>query len=473
MKSDKKHLMLFLLIFLVFPNSNYSFEEVKTTISKVIVNGELLSEPLSKDIIIEPSDEIIFYFSKNLKYRSNDGLVFHINFNNGSIKKTISTNYIKFGNLKEGIYTLNVQAYVGESWEIIPLNLKFIVRKKVAQFHQSKNFTLSPLVVYTVLALLLFELIIVLALLFQKKEKVKDIAEYDEYKSLDRTYNVLKISYKELEDANSELKKNIQKLTRTINNLENANVELMNQKEFLQEKKTQLEDLQKQKDDLFAISVHDLKNPASTIKGLIELLDSYDLTASEQQEIMESLVASSETIFQLTQELSSTISKEGPKNKVELVEASLKKVIDTVVSINSAYASKKQVRVINRSSSTLPDFYFDPNKIREVLDNLINNAIKYAPPETEVIIEAFFTDTKVVVEISDNGVGLSEKDQKLAFEKGAKLSSIPTGGEKSSGLGLWIVKTIVEKHGGIVWVKSKLNSGSTFAFELPTNPKLS
>jgi signal transduction histidine kinase len=144
-------------------------------------------------------------------------------------------------------------------------------------------------------------------------------------------------------------------------------------------------------------------------------------------------------------------------------------VIDTVFTINNAYANKKEIRLINRSSATLPNFYFDPNKMKEVVDNLINNAIKYGPKNTEVILEAFFTNSKVTIEVSDNGVGISDQDLKKIFTKGATLSAKPTGDESSSGLGLWIVKKIVEAHNGKVWVKSKVGKGTTFVVELPTN----
>ena len=100
---------------------------------------------------------------------------------------------------------------------------------------------------------------------------------------------------------------------------------------------------------------------------------------------------------------------------------------------------------------------------------MLNNAIKYGPKDTEVILESFFTDTKVTIEVSDNGVGLSEEDLKNIFNKGATLSAKPTGNESSSGLGLWIVKKLVEAHHGKVWVKSKVGKGSTFVVELPIN----
>ena len=472
MKREPQNIFSLISVLLLF-FFNYSIfsNEIKTDITKVAINNTLLENPFSSDIIIEPSDKITFIFSKNYKYSSDKGLVYIIDFNNGEVKKTITENKITFSKLKEGVYTLNVQAYIDENNEIIPLTTKFIVRKKIGEFTSFNQLKLSPLAIYSIISVLLLEFILILYLIFIKKDKRIVITEQEEYLNLDQAYSVLKKSYKDLDEANKNLNFNIKKMERIIGNLEDANIELLNQKESLQTKKLQLEELHAQKDEVYAIAVHDLKNPAAAIRGLIELLDDYDLTAQEQQEIMEGIVASSESIFKLTEELSSSISKE-LKNGEESVlfkNASLKKVIDTVFTINSAYAHKKGIRLINRSSATLPNFNFDSNKIKEVLDNLINNAIKYGPKDTEVILESFFTDTKVTIEVSDNGVGLSDNDLKNVFKKGTTLSTKPTGNESSSGLGLWIVKKLVEAHHGKVWVKSKIGKGSTFVVELPIN----
>ena len=120
--------------------------------------------------------------------------------------------------------------------------------------------------------------------------------------------------------------------------------------------------------------------------------------------------------------------------------------------------------------SDLPEVHLDVHKIEDVVDNLVNNAIKYSHNGGKIRIRAYKQDKEMVVEVSDNGLGLSEEDIKNAFQRGAKLSARPTAGELSSGLGLWLVKRIVEEHKGRVWVRSSLGRGSTFAFQLPIEP---
>jgi signal transduction histidine kinase len=185
---------------------------------------------------------------------------------------------------------------------------------------------------------------------------------------------------------------------------------------------------------------------------------------------MASLVASSEDIVKLSQDMCVIIAKAMPEPKLKLQSASLKELVDDVCNQNASYAKAKKVKFYNKNANELPEVKMDSEKIEEALDNLVNNAIKYAPPETIVEVRTYVKDLNkktVVVEVKDNGVGLSEDDLKRSFQKGSVLSAKPTGLEQSSGLGLWIVKKIIEEHGGKVWVESKQGVGSTFAFELP------
>ncbi|MGE5682317.1 MAG: ATP-binding protein [Bacillota bacterium] len=289
----------------------------------------------------------------------------------------------------------------------------------------------------------------------------------EEFGNLEYSYNKLKKEYTGLKETNDFLKQQISSLKANISDLENANAQLAGQKEKLLERKRQLEELQTQKDELFAIALHDIKNPASAIRGYVELLESYDLNAQEQQEIMQSLADTSSRIINLAQEMSAVIAKKKPEPVYSFETGSIKKIADSVCTRNLGYSIKKEVKLINQTSPNTPEVTMDVTKIEEVMDNLVNNAVKYAPKGTVVQVKSYFSDSKITVEVADNGVGLSEEDCSHAFEKGVLLTPKPTDNETRSGLGLWIVKKIIEEHGGNVWVKSKLGVGSTFGFELP------
>ena len=320
--------------------------------------------------------------------------------------------------------------------------------------------------------LVIIELIIILYLFTVKKKKVKEVSfNYnDQLRIQKQKISAFKIQAEKSKSRNVLLETKIQNLEGKILEIENINRDLINKKEELAAQKQKLEILQKRKDEMFAIAIHDIKNPLAAIKSYLELLESYDLSVQLQYDIIKSMMESSDQIFRLTNEISEIMAQEEAEYSLNLTEASLKEIIDSVCSQNSAYAKSKKVKLINKSSMNVPKILADANKLKEVVDNLINNAIKYGPEETNIHIITFFTNKSVTCEVSDDGVGLSDEDQKKVFIKGEKLTPKPTGNETSTGLGLWIVKTIIEEHGGKVFCVSKLGSGTTFGFELPIRP---
>jgi signal transduction histidine kinase len=109
----------------------------------------------------------------------------------------------------------------------------------------------------------------------------------------------------------------------------------------------------------------------------------------------------------------------------------------------------------------------------QILDNLVSNAIKYSPPNTTVHVHALPEKTSILVNVRDEGPGISETDQRKLFQKFTRLSARPTGGESSTGLGLAIVKKLAEAMSGSIHCHSSLGSGSTFALRLPVWPDAS
>lgn len=322
-------------------------------------------------------------------------------------------------------------------------------------------------------SLVFIEIVIIIYLAFFKKNKVIKEVTYDfdgKIHVLKQKISALKIHSQRADDKNKILEDKIKKLEEKLLVIEDINKDLTKKKEELAEQKYKLEILQKRKSELFAIAIHDIKNPLAAIKSYLELLESYDLSINLQYDIIHSMVESSNQIFKLTNDISDIIAKEEAEYTLNLKDISLKEIIDSVCSQNFAYAKSKKIKLTNKSSMNTPRVLVDPDKMKEVLDNLVNNAIKYGPEGTNVHIITFFTNKSVTLEVSDDGVGLSDEDQKKVFLKGEKLTPKPTGNETSTGLGLWIAKTIVEEHGGKVFCVSKLGSGTTFGIELPIRP---
>jgi len=302
-------------------------------------------------------------------------------------------------------------------------------------------------------------------------EKATDLNPADNSKKYSDTAQK---KIEELSLENSHLKSKLaflevkmDKTNEKMEELKTHNSKLQTKAEQLNESKKKLEELQEQKDELLSIIVHDIKNPASAIRNFIELLESYDLNAQEQQDIMSGLLETSTHILALADEVSKIMNIEKTTFKLNLALNNINRAIDIIAKRNQPIAQKKGIQISVLKDETIPEISMDFNKIVEVVDNFVNNAIKFAPEGIRIDIITKTEKDNVVVKVVDTGYGLSETDIQKAFEKGSRLSTKPTGGESSSGLGLWITKKIIEAHKGRVWVKSLKGSGSTFAFQIP------
>jgi signal transduction histidine kinase len=280
----------------------------------------------------------------------------------------------------------------------------------------------------------------------------------------------------ELENNNlkaelSALRSQLDGLQRRTEDMRMRNRELEESVNKLMDSKSELEQLQTQKDELFAMLIHDIKNPAGIIKSLVELLRSYDLSATDQQSIIDDILSTTKVIVQLSQEVSRVLALEGGKLNMDFRVANLNGICKNVYNRFKVKSNEKSISFLYDVPDGLPDIKLDDGKIDEVLSNLVSNAIKFTQKGGSIRLKAQQIDATVVIEVSDNGLGLSEEDLNSAFKRGAQLSAKPTGGESSTGLGLWIVKKLVEAHNGRVWVRSSLGKGSTFAFSLPLEQK--
>jgi signal transduction histidine kinase len=126
----------------------------------------------------------------------------------------------------------------------------------------------------------------------------------------------------------------------------------------------------------------------------------------------------------------------------------------------------KEIRLDNKVPTNLAAFA-DPNHVRFLLRNLINNAIKFSNGGGTITVAAQEKSNFIVIEVHDNGVGISEERQAKLFEMSKSFSTEGTQGEKGTGLGLVLCREFVEKNGGKIWVESHVGKGSSFYFSLP------
>ena len=223
--------------------------------------------------------------------------------------------------------------------------------------------------------------------------------------------------------------------------------------------------------EILGITAHDLKNPLAGIIGLAEMIlaDADDGSASESvAENLPMLKGEAERMLKIVQDLLDS-HRQGEELPLRIERTKLTDIISTVLRWNSQQAQHKEI-VLGCDVALDVQVNVDVLAMQRVLDNYVSNAIKYSPQGTSVCVQAEIESCaipQVRVTVRDEGPGLTESDKAKAFGKLQRLSAKPTGGEHSTGLGLFIVKKLVEAHGGEVGVDSVIGQGSTFWFRLP------
>jgi len=207
-----------------------------------------------------------------------------------------------------------------------------------------------------------------------------------------------------LEEKNKRLRIKIDQMRLVIENLQEQKVKLENS-----EKK--LKKLRIQKDEALAMVAHDLKNPASTIKSFVELLESYDLSAQEQQDIMTGLIETSSRLVRLANEFSQVISEEYVPFDLNKTNQNLIDIVKSIVKVNRVKANEKNIEIRLYQPEMDINIEMDSEKIKEVLDNFVGNAVKYCPEKSKIDVITKISGKDVLVEITDNGFGLTSDEQ--------------------------------------------------------------
>lgn len=250
--------------------------------------------------------------------------------------------------------------------------------------------------------------------------------------------------------------------------LEDALILQKTQAEALLASNQQLHLLNEDKNAYMGVAAHDLKNPTSAIIGFVDLLttrwDTWE-TARKFEKLA--------NIRELAVHINEIIRKLLDVNAIEsgcyLLSPSTVDLEEHCARIINEYTDqieKKNLRLEMCSSGPIK-VKVDRDALLQILDNLVSNAIKYSPQGLPIYIQFSTEENDAIIQIRDEGPGISQEEQGKLFKKFMRLSARPTGGEHSSGLGLYIVKRIVESSGGQVYCESRLGEGTSFIVRLP------
>ncbi len=272
---------------------------------------------------------------------------------------------------------------------------------------------------------------------------------------------------RQLAERNAELEAQVAART---SDLEEQAREQARLNERLSVSNAKLEEASHQKTALLGIAVHDLRNPIANVKSLAELLR-MDLPSDmeDPRELVDMIHESSGIMLRLIEDLLRSNEAERGALRMDISPLDFSAVGRAAVETMRAQASAKEQRLVWEETDVW--VLADAERARDVIFNLVSNAIKYSPRGSTIRTRLSAADGFGCLEVRDQGPGLSKEDRAGLFQPFQKLSARPTEGESSTGLGLYIVRQYVEQMGGRVGAESAPGEGSTFWFELPLAPE--
>jgi signal transduction histidine kinase len=232
---------------------------------------------------------------------------------------------------------------------------------------------------------------------------------------------------------------------------------------------TVIKENEKLRSDMVSLMSHELRTPITSIKGFAELLLLDDSMTEESKEFLNIISTESQRLTNmLTTFLSVSNLEQSDKQEFQVSAVRLDNVVGEVVKQMQEIAKKKRIRLVEKSMTMIPPIAADKGMIMRVISQLIDNAIRYSPDKTSVIISTMLEAEVLRVTVEDRGYGIPSEQLDKIWQK---FYRVEREGEykqdETTGLGLSLVKEIVEKHGGQVKVESKSGLGSRFSFTLP------
>jgi signal transduction histidine kinase/putative methionine-R-sulfoxide reductase with GAF domain len=227
----------------------------------------------------------------------------------------------------------------------------------------------------------------------------------------------------------------------------------------------QLKKLSNLKSDLLHIISHDLKSPLTVISGYAEiLLDGPRKMAENWESILQEIISQTRMMARLIEDTLAISKIESGIIELNLEDLDISYPIENIIAIHQHECHFKK-----DLPPSLPAVRADKLRLHEILDNLITNAIKYSGANNEITVSASadMQNGVMTIAVKDKGFGIPKDEIPNLFKKFYRIKSETSRGIRGTGLGLYIVKQMVEAHHGTIWVESILNQGSTFAFQLP------
>lgn len=271
----------------------------------------------------------------------------------------------------------------------------------------------------------------------------------------------------EFEDLSYAFNRMLRNLMGMQEQLKGTNVELDRKVDELARTNLALYESNRLKSDFLATMSHELRTPLNSILGFSELLLANTQLPEKTRRWAGNIQASGKQLLALINDLLDLAKIEAGKMDVKLEDVPLAEMAEGLIATLKPISEKKNIDLRMHIDPDLPRIRQDVVKLRQILSNLLTNAIKFTPEGGRVVLRAEAEGSELVLTVTDNGVGIAREDQELIFDKFRQAASPMTREHEGTGLGLSIVRELTKLLGGDVTLQSELGRGSTFTVRLP------
>lgn len=231
-------------------------------------------------------------------------------------------------------------------------------------------------------------------------------------------------------------------------------------------------EVDRMKSEFVSVVSHELRTPMTAIKGYLELIlmGSATIDAQMQRSFLEVVKANADRLSEMVDELLDVSRIEAGRIQMRFQPLSVRRTVQDVSAMLQKALGGKAVELRVKIPDDIPNVLADPGRLMQIVTNLMSNALKYTL-EGHVDVTAYVAGDLVQIDISDTGIGMTEEDQAKLFTRFFRASTARESEIPGTGLGLSITRSLIEMHGGRIWVKSAVGRGTTFSFTLPILPE--
>ncbi|MEM7033570.1 MAG: HAMP domain-containing sensor histidine kinase [Chloroflexota bacterium] len=263
-----------------------------------------------------------------------------------------------------------------------------------------------------------------------------------------------------------------QALTQQRNELSLLKDKLAQQNRELEIANGELQRLDSLRARFVSVAAHELRTPLASIYGYLEVILDGDLgqVPENQREYLNIMQESASRLLTISNNLLDVTRIDAERVELFLEPVDLKSLLQKVIKELEPQLKAKDQTLLFESEANIPDGFCDKIRVMQIANNLINNANKYTPESGTISVRLARVAENgfVALSVSDNGPGISVADQEKLFSVFYRAESVANGQESGAGLGLYIIRSLVDLHGGQVWLDSTLGQGTTFYATLPT-----